>query len=664
MVSRATLAAVRASISTPVWPLHWAVARHTTALSAGNTSKSTATRVRAMGWHKGMRSLVRLAPMMPARRATPSTSPFLAVPDWTNARVAGSMVIRPSATATRSVTALAPTSTMWACPWASKWVNGLEGLLLMETVLCRIFTGKRHHTAMRTPTRTLRPALLACALLCWPMGVGLVQAQGTANHGHTLPSLGDGNDMTLSDERRLDDRIARGIYRDPDYLDDAVLMSYLQGIWQPLVASDRARGGVSPEVFERLAWELMISRERSVNAFALPGGYLGVHLGLIATVATKDELASVLAHELTHVSQRHIARMMTRQSQQLPLMVGAMILGALAASTAKNADIAGAARMGGQAAAAQSQLNFSRDMEREADRIGYGVMTGAGFNGQGFVSMFDKLQQASRLNDDGAFPYLRSHPLTTERVADMRGRLPLETPTPNATPTADPVHPLMAARARVLAEQNVDCLRALAATNKAGTTPETQGTGYRYAGALAAARLRDLPAAETHLQALLQEAPTAVQPMARALVLEALLMTQAQRLAGLDLATLRTEALASSDRSHMLLGARAAVVGGDPRVLQQATERLQTWVAVQPKDALAWQTLARLYQAQNQPVLSARAEAEQRLAQLDAPGALERLKSAQRQASPSNANHFELSILDARVRQVEKLVREQVQDER
>lgn len=524
---------------------------------------------------------------------------------------------------------------------------------------------------MRKPKPVPTPiaTLLGCALLCLPMGAGMAQAPQPASHAHALPSLGDGNDMTLSDERRLGDRIARGIYRDPDYLDDPVLMAYLQGIWQPLVASAQARGEVSPEVFERLAWKLVISRERSVNAFALPGGYLGVHLGLVAAVSSRDELASVLAHELTHVSQRHIARMMTRQSQQMPLMVGAMILGALAASASKNADIASAAVMGGQAAAVQSQLNFSRDMEREADRIGYGVMTGAGFNGQGFVSMFDKLQQASRLNDDGAFPYLRSHPLTTERVADMRSRLPLEEQHTHVPPrtngaASDPLHPLMAARARVLAEQNVDRLRALIPLHKTGTPPETQGPAHRYAAALAAARLRDLPALEAHLQALFKDAPGPTQPVLKALALETLLMTQTQAVAGLDRRTLRQEALAAPDRATLLLGARAATLDNDASALKVATERLRTWVSANPKDALAWQTLAGLYQAQNQAVAAARAEAESRLAHLDAPGALERLKSAQRLASGQVVDHFEMSILDARVRQVERLVREQLQDER
>ena len=198
-----------------------------------------------------------------------------------------------------------------------------------------------------------------------------------------LPTLGDGSDLSSSAERRLGDRIAREIYRDPDYIDDPVLVEYVQGIWQPLLAAARVRGDLSPELDERFAWEVMLGRDRTVNAFALPGGYLGVHLGLIAIVSNRDELASVLGHELSHVTQRHISRLIAKQGQQAPWLIGAMILGALAAS--KNVDAANALIVGGQAITAQNQLNFSRDMEREADRVGFGVMTQAGFDAQGFV---------------------------------------------------------------------------------------------------------------------------------------------------------------------------------------------------------------------------------------------------------------------------------------
>ena len=503
----------------------------------------------------------------------------------------------------------------------------------------------------------------AAALLPWLAAT----SSGPARAQSGLPALGDGGDLTLSEERRLGDQIARAIYRDPNYLVDPPLQDHLQRIWQPLFDAARRRGELADELAERYAWRLLLARDPTVNAFALPGGYLGIHLGLIGVTGSADELASVLAHELSHVSQRHIARLLARQSQQAPLVLAAMILGALAASAARNADIAGAAIAGGQAVAAQSQLNFSRDMEREADRIGLGVLQAAGFDGKGFLGMFERLQQAARLNDDGGFPYLRSHPLTTERIADMRARLPLQANGPAAmtagnAPVSATEHAFMAARARVLADPTPDRLRAHAVLPRDAAEP-----GRLYAATLARAWQRDatgttqaLPALRAAGQALNAERDVALLELEVLLLLdgEAALPDTLRR----SLPVRVTQALDIGTRAGLLLAAQAAP-RVPPDVRQSIDRRLQAWCVQNPDDADAWSAAAVVQRALDQPVRAARAEGEARLALLDPAGALDRFRAAQRLARERGATDLlELSVLDSRARHAETLLREQLAD--
>lgn len=470
-----------------------------------------------------------------------------------------------------------------------------------------------------------------------------------------LPALGDGAEMSLAAERRLGDRIARSLYRDPDYLDDAVLGEYVQGIWQRLLQGARQRGELMPEFEAAFAWEVALGRDRSVNAFALPGGYLGVHLGLIAVVANEDELASVLAHELSHVTQRHIARLIGQQSAQGPWVIAAMILGALAASS--NPQAASAMIAGGQAVAIQNQLNFSRDMEREADRVGYGVMTQAGFEPQGFVTMFEKLQQANRFNDSSAFPYLRSHPLTTERIADMQARQQLLART--APPPLTPVHALMAARARVLSQSDVDSLRAFVAEatgGQFGGLSPVQQAGVLYGAALAAASLREHAEAKRlqgRLQPLVQAQPAAAR-LVRLLGAELALAAGDARRAAEQLAL---GGALPQQRAELFLWARALSAQGQGA---EVAAQLRAWLAAHPRDAQAWQLLAQASLAQGLTLSAVRAEAEAHAARFDYEAALNRLKAAQDlMRTAARVDHIEASIIDTRTRQMESLVREQ-----
>jgi predicted Zn-dependent protease len=482
-----------------------------------------------------------------------------------------------------------------------------------------------------------------------------------------LPALGDAatDEFSVGTEKRLGDQVMREIRRDPDYIDDPVLLEYLQGVFQPLVAAARKRGEVSPEIDQRFAWEPFLVRDRSVNAFALPGGYVGVHLGLIAMTSTRDELASVLAHELSHITQRHIARSIANSKRASLIGMATTILGILAAARSTHGDAANAAIAGGQAAAIQGQLNFSRDMEREADRVGYGVLTTAGYNGAGMASMFEKLAQASRLNDFGGYPYLRSHPLTTERIGEARARLGTGTPAPQ---TELLEHTAAQARARVLMDPRVDALHRWQALDT-DTTAATLADKLTVAieSALASTLLHDWARADASLakaSALLQGSPRVEARSQRAVAL-----IQAQSMLDRGDPVRAESALkpyaADGSRPVMLMAGHIALAQSDAAAWKRSAEDLQTWVAGHPNDAEAWTVLGQLCGKQGQGLRAVRAEAESRLALGDLSGAVDRLRAGQRLARSGGASDFiEASVIDARLREIEAQRRQILQDER
>ena len=527
------------------------------------------------------------------------------------------------------------------------------------------------------PASLLLAAALVAAFPAAPLAQTSATAPAPGPSTIRLPALGDaaGEDFTVGTERRLGDQIMAELRRDPDYLDDPLLLDYLYALWSPLLAAARQRGDIVAETDTLFAWEPFLVRDRSVNAFALPGGFVGVHLGLIAMTASRDELASVLAHELSHVTQRHIARSIASSSRQSLIGIAAMLLGVLATSRAGNGDATQAVIVGSQAAMVQGQLNFSRDMEREADRIGWGVYSGAGFAPVGVAAMFEKLDQASRLNDNGAYPYLRSHPLTVERIGEARTRVEAAAgPRSSAQVTLD--HLLMRARARVLMDSSVQALRRqqeLDAPPVPNSVSPIERTVALYASALASLQLRDAARAEAAIDAAVSQARSAAPGDARAAraltLLQAQVLTasgQAPRaLALLDAPALAPQPGAAAMRPLLLARAQAALEvgrGGNTTALRASTEALQTWVAEQHADATAWSLLAQCAEALGLRLRALRAEAEARAALGDLNGAIDRLRAAQGQArsAVSAPDFIEISIIDARLRDLNALRRAQL----
>ncbi|WP_310449691.1 M48 family metalloprotease [Sulfuritalea sp.] len=245
------------------------------------------------------------------------------------------------------------------------------------------------------------------------LGFGILSAPALSV-ADGLPDLGEAAQAEFSPamERRIGESVMLDIRRDPAWLDDPEVNSYLNRLGNRLAAQ-------SAEA--RQEFEFFALRDTTLNAFAMPGGFIGVHTGLILAAASESELASVLAHEISHVTQRHLARLVNKSGQGQVTSLLALAVAILAARSSP--DLAMGAAMAGQGAAIQNQLNYSRDFEREADRFGLGVLERSGFDIRGMSSFFERLQKFGRLYENNAPGYLRTHPLTTERLADMGNRI-------------------------------------------------------------------------------------------------------------------------------------------------------------------------------------------------------------------------------------------------
>ena len=311
-----------------------------------------------------------------------------------------------------------------------------------------------------------------CASLILSCACASVGAQGT-----NLPDFGSPADsvITRSQEEQLGRGVVAQLRNAGAVMEDPLLTEYIQGIGARLAghASDGQED-----------FDFFIVDDSAINAFALPGGYIGVNAGLLLTSETESELAGVLAHEVAHVTQRHIARSIY-DSQRFSVLNMAAMLAAVLLGAAT--DIGGEATTGlitaAQAAGIQRQINFTRSNEHEADRVGMETLSSAGFDPTGMSSFFEKLSRrygSARL----AVPaILQTHPVTTERIADARDRA---RQLPSVEVEDSPSYSLIKARLRALQAPTSESAYAIFETRMGnGSTADAD----RYGMALSLSRL-------------------------------------------------------------------------------------------------------------------------------------------------------------------------------
>ncbi|MBV8146106.1 MAG: M48 family metallopeptidase [Gammaproteobacteria bacterium] len=232
--------------------------------------------------------------------------------------------------------------------------------------------------------------------------------------GSDLPDLGSpaATVLTQNDEYLLGAMVAKQLRDQSALLEDPEVSEYINNIGQRL-ASQSAMGGQNFHYF--------VVKDTTINAFAVTGGYVFINAGLILATSTESELAGVMAHETAHITQHHIARMLADQSRQslttAAAMIGAILLGALGGGQAVEGALAAT-----QGMAVQHQINFTRDNESEADRVGISYLAGAGFDPYGMGSMFETMSRHEGLAATYIPAMLIDHPMDSDRIAEQRSR--------------------------------------------------------------------------------------------------------------------------------------------------------------------------------------------------------------------------------------------------
>ena len=447
----------------------------------------------------------------------------------------------------------------------------------------------------------------------------------------SLPELGDVSQTVLTplDERRIGEQIMRDVSSSDEVVQDVEVIDYLNNLGNRLVSASSDK---------QQKFNFFVVQDNSINAFAMPGGVVGVHTGLILATNSESELASVLGHEIGHVTQHHMARMLASQKYDTFKNIAGIALALLVARA--NPDLASGALTTASAVGIQNQLDYTRDHEREADRVGLQILDSAGFDVRAVPAFFTTLQRGTRFAEGGAPSFLRTHPLTSDRIADVANRVSQMT----YRQVPDSVE-FQYVRAKIIAnngsaDTNIEVFKQNISEHKF-----TNEAAEHYGLAVAYLRKNALPQAEKEVAWLKKNAPqhAMIENLsARLQVVENNPQQAAKQYAAALKLYPDNRALIYGYADHFL-----AIKQAD-----SAIKLIKDKQGLYPNDAQFYDVLAKAYTMQNKLLLSYQAQGEAYFRKYDLARAIEQMELA---VKANDGDFYQKSIVEARLTELRRM---------
>jgi len=447
----------------------------------------------------------------------------------------------------------------------------------------------------------------------------------------SLPELGDVSQTVLTplDERRIGEQIMRDVSTSDEVVQDVEIIDYLNNLGNRLVSASSDK---------QQKFNFFVVQDNSINAFAMPGGVVGVHTGLILATNSESELASVLGHEIGHVTQHHMARMLASQKYDTFKNIAGIALALLVARA--NPDLASGALTTASAVGIQNQLDYTRDHEREADRVGLQILDSGGFDVRAMPAFFTTLQRGTRFAEGSAPSFLRTHPLTSERIADVTNRVSQMT----YRQVPDSVE-FQYVRAKLIANNGSADTNIQVFEQNIREHKYTNEAAEHYGLAVAYLRKNALPQAEKEVVWLKKNAPqhAMIENLsARLQVVENNPQQAAKQYAAALKLYPDNRALIYGYADHFL-----AIKQAD-----NAIKLIKEKQGLYPNDAQFYDVLAKAYTMQNKLLLSYQAQGEAYFRKYDLARAIEQMELA---VKANDGDFYQKSIVEARLTELRRM---------